>query len=1007
MAINKSIARFIRLAGPFSGNLSGVTNVEGMAAVLDSFVGGGGSSAWGGITGTLSNQTDLQGELDAKQDAITGAATTIVSANLTPNRVAVINGSGKIFDSEITTTELSFLDGTTFNIQSQINSKADISHTHLLNSLDGVLEMPRGGTGRSSFTVGRLIYSETSTRFAECEALAPSRVMVTNPSSLPSTSAVTDLELNNLSGSTSNIQTQLNDKAALSHTHTAVQITDGVFPVARGGTGNNSFSSFRIIVSNNLGNLTTNAALAQNYALVSDGSGYITTSNVTTSELSSLSGITVNVQTQLNGKANSFDAVLSGDPVATTADSSDNSTRIATTAFVKSVLAGIGAGEINTASNLGAGTGLYAAKSGVDLQFKSLVAGSNISLSSDANTVTINATGDIGATWGSISGTLSSQTDLQSALNGKASTSHTHAASDIVSGILPVERGGTGQSAWTSGRLVYSNTSSILASAPAITAGRALVSTVDGLPTHANATTDEVNFLSGVTSAIQTQLNTKAPLASPAFTGNPTAPTQLLSDSSTKLATTAFVQGLITSLGAGESNTASNLGSGTGVFYQKSGVDLQFRSLVSSGPISISASTSEVTITSSAEANTASNLGSGSGLYASKSGVDLRFKSLVAGSNVTLTPTANDITIAATGEANTGSNLGVGTGIYSSKSGTALQFKSLVAGSNITISSDATSITINSTASGGTGSVAWGGITGTLSNQADLQTALNGKANASHTHAASDITSGTLAVARGGTGLSAYTANRLLYSPTSSTIANLAAITANRALVSDASGLPIASTVTTTEITYLSGVTSAIQTQLNAKAPLASPAFTGTPTAPTQLTTDNSTRVATTAYVKGVVAGLALGEVNTASNLGAGTGLYASKSGTDLRFKSLVAGSGVSLSSDSNTVTVSASASSVLTVAEKTANYTLTAADNGGVIVFNSASNLTLTVPSAFCVQGYNCSVIRRGAGSVTIVPSGVTMLSEVSRNKIAIQYGAASIVCIASNVFVLSGNIS
>ena len=42
--------------------------------------------------------------------------------------------------------------------------------------------------------------------------------------------------------------------------------------------------------------------------------------------------------------------------------------------------------------------------------------------------------------------------------------------------------------------------------------------------------------------------------------------------------------------------------------------------------------------------------------------------------------------------------------------------------------------------------------------------------------------------------------------------------------------------VTTTELGYLSGVTSAIQTQLNTKAPTASPTFTGTVTLPTGLT---------------------------------------------------------------------------------------------------------------------------------------------------------------------------
>lgn len=45
--------------------------------------------------------------------------------------------------------------------------------------------------------------------------------------------------------------------------------------------------------------------------------------------------------------------------------------------------------EINTASNVGAGTGVFAQKSTYDLQFKSIVAGSNITVTSDSTTVTI------------------------------------------------------------------------------------------------------------------------------------------------------------------------------------------------------------------------------------------------------------------------------------------------------------------------------------------------------------------------------------------------------------------------------------------------------------------------------------------------------------------------------------------------------------------------------------------------------------------------------------------
>ena len=55
------------------------------------------------------------------------------------------------------------------------------------------------------------------------------------------------------------------------------------------------------------------------------------------------------------------------------------------------------------------------------------------------------------------------------------------------------------------------------------------------------ATTAELNFVDGVTSALQPQLAAKAPLASPALTGTPTAPTAAVDTNTTQLATTAMV----------------------------------------------------------------------------------------------------------------------------------------------------------------------------------------------------------------------------------------------------------------------------------------------------------------------------------------------------------------------------------------------------------------------------------------------------------------------------------
>lgn len=81
---------------------------------------------------------------------------------------------------------------------------------------------------------------------------------------------------------------------------------------------------------------------------------------------------------------------------------------------------------------------------------------------------------------------------------------------------------------------------------------------------------------------------------------------------------------------------------------------------------------------------------------------------------------------------------------------------------------------------------------------------------------------------------------------TSITLSQVTDVTATAAEVNKLDGV----TATTAELNYVDGVTSAIQTQMDTKAPLASPALTGTPTAPTPAAADNTTKLATTAYVQ-------------------------------------------------------------------------------------------------------------------------------------------------------------
>ena len=83
---------------------------------------------------------------------------------------------------------------------------------------------------------------------------------------------------------------------------------------------------------------------------------------------------------------------------------------------------------------------------------------------------------------------------------------------------------------------------------------------------------------------------------------------------------------------------------------------------------------------------------------------------------------------------------------------------------------------------------------------------------------------------------------------TGNSITNLANASIKAGAAIDATKIADGS-VTSTEFQYINSLSSNAQDQITLKAPLASPALTGNPTAPTQAAGNNSTRLATTAYV--------------------------------------------------------------------------------------------------------------------------------------------------------------
>lgn len=195
-------------------------------------------------------------------------------------------------------------------------------------------------------------------------------------------------------------------------------------------------------------------------------------------------------------------------------------------------------GEVNTSSNLGTGEGIFASKSGVDFQFKSLTATSPISLSSTSTEIDIAS---------------SAEANTASSLGGDA---------DVFSAKSGVDLQFRG--------LTAGNNISLTEGSSAITIN-ALDQTfyLDVGQTDDNPTFSGINTIKfNVDSFYATQQDPSTAIIN--FRGNVNA----------------------------EQNTASNLGSGEGVFAQKSGVDFQFKN-ISAGPgISLSSDSTDITVSS-------------------------------------------------------------------------------------------------------------------------------------------------------------------------------------------------------------------------------------------------------------------------------------------------------------------------------------------------------------------------------------------------------------------------
>ena len=111
--------------------------------------------------GTLkTNVSSLQTALTSKQDVIVGAASTITNNNLVADRALISNSSGKVAVSNVTSTELGYLDGVTSNVQTQLNKKLEKAPVTSVNSKTGAVQLNASDVGALPDTT--VIPSKTS-----------------------------------------------------------------------------------------------------------------------------------------------------------------------------------------------------------------------------------------------------------------------------------------------------------------------------------------------------------------------------------------------------------------------------------------------------------------------------------------------------------------------------------------------------------------------------------------------------------------------------------------------------------------------------------------------------------------------------------------------------------------------------------------------------------------------------------------------------------------------------
>ena len=408
----------------------------------------------------------------------------------------------------------------------------------------------------------------------------------------------------------------------------------------------------------------------------------------------------------------------------------------------------------------------------------------------------------------------------------------------------------------------------------------------------ANVTDTEIGYLDGVTSAIQTQMDLKAPLASPTFTGTVTVPTPT---NSTDAATKAYADTIAAGINwhnSVETATAAALPNTPTYSNGTSGVGATLTASANARLVMDGANVTtgdRVLVKNQADATQ-------NGIYVvtAQGSVSVPYVLTRASDHDNLIDEVirGDAVYVANGSTN------VNQGFIISSEGTGANDKHVLGTDDMNWSqfTGAANITAGTgiTKTGNTLSIGQSVATNASVTFSAVTAALTGNAS----------TATILETARNIAGQSFNGSANISIAPT-----DLTGVTSTAAEINILDG----ATLTVTELNYVDGVTSAIQTQIDLKAPLASPTFTGTVTIPsgasisgfaplasptftgtvtiptgtvatTQASGNNSTAVATTAFVTDAVAtGVASATVDNLDDI-ADVVLTAATSGQFLKY---------------------------------------------------------------------------------------------------------------------------